>query len=234
VTTAPTPDLRALAEAAEGNGEHIYTHPRDSNKWRENEAWHRAASPGTVLHLLDRIHKLEMDALDLASENSILKRAETDELEARKPLPLSDEQIDAIADGMPGGLGGFMKTWGWRQFARKILELRAPPIWEPQFDAMAPGQEELAVQFCAEIAGPRGQPGRNPDPVRLLEMAQALYKAEADAHGITASPAPLIASREVVADGPVRVTRLHLTAGGRAGLTSKAAGPLPDITGGSS
>lgn len=68
----------------------------------------------------------------------------------------------------------------------------------------------------------------------LLTMDQALYKAEADAHGITASPAPLIASREVVADGPVRVTRLHLTAGGRAGLTSKAAGPLPDITGGSS
>ncbi|WEM00052.1 MULTISPECIES: hypothetical protein [Delftia] len=122
MTTAPTPDLRALAEAAEGNGEHIYTHPRDSNKWRENEAWHRAASPGAVLHLLDRIHELEMQVLDLASENSILKRAETDELEARKPLPLSDEQIDAIADGMPGGLGGFLKTWGWRQFARKILE----------------------------------------------------------------------------------------------------------------
>ena len=38
-----------------------------------------------------RIHKLEMDALDLASENSILKRAETDELEARKPLPLSND-----------------------------------------------------------------------------------------------------------------------------------------------
>ena len=112
-------------------------------------------------------------------------RSRIAELEARKPLPLSDEQIDAIADGMPGGLGGFMKTWGWRQFARKILELRAPPTWEPQFDCMAPGQEELAIQFCAEIAGPRGKPGRNPDPVRLLEMAQALYKAEADAHGIT-------------------------------------------------
>lgn len=95
MTTAPTPDLRALAEAAEGNGEHIYTHPRDSNKWRENEAWHRAASPGAVLHLLDRIHELEMQALDLASENSILKRQEQEELEARKPLPLSDEQLRA-------------------------------------------------------------------------------------------------------------------------------------------
>lgn len=103
----------------------------------------------------------------------------------RKPLPLSDEQIDAIADGMPGGLGGFLKTWGWRQFARKILDLRAPPTWEPGFDCMVPGQEELAMEFCLEIAGPRGQPGRNPDPVRLLEMAEALYKAEADARGIT-------------------------------------------------
>ncbi|MHC3433144.1 hypothetical protein [Delftia lacustris] len=37
--------------------------------------------------LLAQIHKLEMDALDLASENSILKRQEQAELEARKPLP---------------------------------------------------------------------------------------------------------------------------------------------------
>ncbi len=64
---------------------------------------------------------------------------------------------------------------------RKELEARKPLPWAPQFDAMAPGQEELAVQFCAEIAGPRGKPGCNPDPVRLLEMAEALYKAEADA-----------------------------------------------------
>ncbi|TQL83118.1 hypothetical protein [Delftia sp. HK171] len=44
----------------------------------------------------------------------------------------------------------------------------------------------------------------------------------------------LIASREVVADGAVRVTRLKLTEEGRAGLTSKATGPLTGITGGSS
>lgn len=41
-------------------------------------------------------------------------------------------------------------------------------------------------------------------------------------------------SREVVADGPVRVTRLHLTEEGSAALTSKATGQLPGITGGSS
>lgn len=47
-----------------------------------------------------------------------------------------------------------------------------------KFDAMSPAQEALAVQFCEEIAGPRGQQSRHPDPVRLLEMAEALYLAE--------------------------------------------------------
>lgn len=46
--------------------------------------------------------------------------------------------------------------------------------WEPEFNAMAPRQEDLAVRFCAEIAG------RQPDPVRLLEMAEELYRAERD------------------------------------------------------
>lgn len=91
---------------------------------------------------------------------------------------ISDEQIAAIAKSMPGGLDGFLKGWGWQQFARKILELRAPPAWEPQFDVISPKQEELVLEFCAEIAGPKGKPGRPPDPVRLLEMAQALYEAE--------------------------------------------------------
>lgn len=52
--------------------------------------------------------------------------------------------------------------------------------------------------------------------------------------GIIPRPNPLIASREVISGGPVRVTRLHLTEEGRAGLASKATGPLPGITGGSS
>lgn len=100
-------------------------------------------------------------------------------------VPLTDEQIDAVAESMPGGLDGFLKGWGWRQFAREILTLRRMPDWEPQFDCMTPKQEELAVQFCQEIAGPRGKRGSPPDPVRLLEMAEALYKAEREArHGI--------------------------------------------------
>ena len=97
-------------------------------------------------------------------------------------VPLTDEQIDAVAENMPGGLAGFLKGWGWRQFAREILTLRRMPDWEPQFDCMTPKQEELALQCCQEIAGPRGKRGSPPDPVRLLEMAEALYKAEREHH----------------------------------------------------
>ena len=32
--------------------------------------------------------------------------------------------------------------------------------WRPAFDVMSPRQEELVMQFCQEIAGPRGEPGR--------------------------------------------------------------------------
>ncbi|MCG3783285.1 ead/Ea22-like family protein [Delftia acidovorans] len=230
MTTAPTPDLRTLAEAVKNwstcneawphaehfdvamvggitDGEQYPLAQIDADTYgTDGESlklaqFYAAANPGAVLALLDRVAELEARLVTEASATAEHKlRADQPaqqhrmqaqmhaqatqqlaELEARKPLPLSDEQIDAIADGMPGGLGGFMKTWGWRQFARKILDLRAPPTWEPQFDCMAPGQEELAMQLCLEIAGPRGKKGSPPDPVRLLEMAQALYKAEADA-----------------------------------------------------
>lgn len=60
--------------------------------------------------------------------------------------------------------------------------------WRPEFDAMSTRQEELAIQFCQEIAGLRGEPGRLPDPVRLLEMAQALYEAERESLGLSVAP----------------------------------------------
>lgn len=103
----------------------------------------------------------------------------TPPVEAPVPFPaITNAQIDAIADAQPGGIGGFMKQWGYRQFAREILALQMPPTWEPQFDCMTPEQERLVMEFCQEIAGPKGQPGSPPDPVRLLDMAEALYKAE--------------------------------------------------------
>lgn len=55
--------LRALAEAAtQGEGQHVYTNPRDDNNWRANEQWHRAASPATIIALLDEVEALRADA----------------------------------------------------------------------------------------------------------------------------------------------------------------------------
>jgi hypothetical protein len=33
---------------------------------------------------------------------------------------LTDEEIDTIGESMPGGMDGFLKGWGWRNFARAI------------------------------------------------------------------------------------------------------------------
>ena len=42
-------------------------------------------------------------------------------------VALTDEQIDRIAENcaksMPDGIQGFCKTWGWRQFARELLDI---------------------------------------------------------------------------------------------------------------
>lgn len=47
-----------------------------------------------------------------------------------------------------------------------------------EFDCTAyPEMERLAVEFCQEIAGRRGEAPSPPDPVRLLEMAHEMLKA---------------------------------------------------------
>lgn len=84
---------------------------------------------------------------------------------------ITDEQIDRIFDYLPGGVQGFMRTWGYRDFARRVLALRAIPQWEPEFDAISAKQEQLAVDFAHEASN-------GVDSVRILEMAEQLYKAE--------------------------------------------------------
>ncbi len=96
MTTAQTPsDAERLARGLEEGfcGHAAWLQPAAAELRRlqaENE------------RLLAQVHKLEMDALDLASENSILKRAETEELEARKPLPLS-YRAGAMTSSVDGG-----------------------------------------------------------------------------------------------------------------------------------
>ena len=69
-------------------------------------------------------------------------------------------------------------AWMHSEGKAQPLYLHPQPKREPQFDAISAEQERLAVQFCAEIAGRRGGKPSLPDPVRLLEMAEALYRAE--------------------------------------------------------
>lgn len=60
---------------------------------------------------------------------------------------------------------------------QKIQALNAEG-WRPSFDGMSPSQEELLLDFCTEIGDEFGQNFGGFDPVRLLEMAEALYEAE--------------------------------------------------------
>ena len=107
------------------------------------------------------------------------------ELEARKPLPLSEDDRLRLRSDV------------------------ARAIW----DVMR--EHEDRCGHALEDVEPKHQ---------VWDCADAAIET---ALGIIPRPNPLIARREVVADGPLRFTRLHLTEEGRAALTSKAAGPLP-------
>lgn len=101
----------------------------------------------------------------------------------RQWVELTDDDRNRAFHSLPDMLEGFLKTWGWLHFANAIEAIcreknTSSPSWEPSFDAMCPKQERLAIQFCEDIAGRKGGDGSPPDPVRLLEMAEALYRAE--------------------------------------------------------
>lgn len=60
---------------------------------------------------------------------------------------LTDEQIDAIFDQMPGGAQGFLKNWGYRQFAHNLL---AAASARPAIDA--DHLMKLVRAYMAEVA----------------------------------------------------------------------------------
>jgi len=113
MTTTPTASpgpldlarLEALARAAdEGEGQHIYTNPRDSDGWQAKEAWHHAASPAAVLALIALARRAQPYAtggmvpggLHLAGEG-LRPLCGQPESEATQAAPLSEVQIDRIA-----------------------------------------------------------------------------------------------------------------------------------------
>jgi hypothetical protein len=71
---------------------------------------------------------LHVGALVLATPSAGAPLPEQQEAQVEA---LTDERIDRIADltvkGMPDGIRGFMKEWGWRQFARNLAEILATP-----------------------------------------------------------------------------------------------------------
>lgn len=111
--------------------------------------------------------------LSVLAESAVQEREPLDQVAAMKLGMAADDATRKHCRG----------TTNWAHALTRFYEkaLERMPIWEPKFDIMSPRQEELAVQFCNEISGPLGKPGRAPDPVRLLEMAEELYKAERDA-----------------------------------------------------
>lgn len=54
--------------------------------------------------------------------NAAIKHA-IDSGQVAAKVAISDDEISDIADSMPGGLDGFLKGWGWNQFARAILAM---------------------------------------------------------------------------------------------------------------
>lgn len=83
-------------------------------------------------------------------------------------------------------------VWNKTVDASKQIDFYAQPIpsWEPKFDAISHVQEQLAIRFSNEIAGPKGSKPSLPDPVRLLEMAEALYLAEKNASPLPQAAQP--------------------------------------------
>jgi hypothetical protein len=110
---------------------------------------------------------------------------------SKNASPFSVKSCHSVLCTACGGEGpesesedGAIAAWNRRAAPPADTAMTAPPApqpvqpWQPSFDAISHEQEQLAIQFSMEIAGPRGKQPSLPDPVRLLEMAEALYLAE--------------------------------------------------------
>jgi hypothetical protein len=49
-------------------------------------------------------------------------RAQLEQMRATSWAPLTEDECEAVVDGMPGGQDGYAKTWGWMTFAIAIQE----------------------------------------------------------------------------------------------------------------
>lgn len=104
--------------------------------------------------------KLALESMDESYADTRQGRALADVLRAalEQPQecydqrePLTDKQIDAIAESMPGGPDGFLNGWGWRQFARAVLEAAPQPPTTEQSSVVVEecSADELKPRFSA-------------------------------------------------------------------------------------
>jgi hypothetical protein len=119
-----------------------------------------------------------------------------------EPIELSDERIDAIADfvvkGMEDGLRGFLKSWGWRQFARAILAdcrghvaaasatAQPEPVWiqpdhldkarqAPFLCRVEPAKRDDFVPLYAAVPPPAAQSDEARDAARYRWLRQQFW-----------------------------------------------------------
>lgn len=81
--------------------------------------------------------RLEMADGAVAFRDKVIENLRRQD-ERRVTRGLSDEDIDTLVEAMPGGVAGFMKGWGWRNFAHAVeaevlLGFPAPSAQDPEF-----------------------------------------------------------------------------------------------------
>ena len=100
--------------------EQLYSRLRQQSE-QEPYAWHYTNNGGASAWHMGPSNRLDAD-MDAAKAYPKVHRVTPLYTQPQPPRqPLTDKHIDAIAESMPGGLDGFLKGWGWRQFARAIL-----------------------------------------------------------------------------------------------------------------
>jgi hypothetical protein len=91
----------------------------------ENLAQFIATAPVEIqaaFELNERVYAATLEGVLKEKRRNVELQKQLDALKAEKWSSLDNIAIDQIAESMPGGTDGFLKDWGWRQFARAIEE----------------------------------------------------------------------------------------------------------------
>ena len=79
------------------------------------EYWHRETN-----YVNEKVDDSFKQAQDHAYSLGLARGREEAKARFEPRPPLTDERITQLAELMPGGLDGFLKGWGWQQFARSV------------------------------------------------------------------------------------------------------------------